>query len=781
MAANIVKAAGELHTTRLDLESVQEEAQSWKAKWHEVTASLDTSVARATRSGSDLELARKSWQADQAKLEASHRELLEKAQRENESLRVRNGNLGETIEFANRQIESLSEDISQLVSQTAQADEALANAQQDNERIQKNQKEAQQRVLTLEGQLADYQGNLDDANATLQSVREDSKAQAGRVFELERELSAEDQRYRDAMLAAEAEQSALTRQLDGKDAITATTKAELAKQKSINTELSARCEELQKNLVQLNEKLAGNLQQAQAHDAEVQMLKYANQQLEESLAAAQQVSDSAAKKVEVAEVDLVLSIEQCNRLQEQLREAQTTQAATQTHAATQSQQDAESIASLQEALAAALAQQAQLEELRSAETKELEKLAREHDHWVDKERDLIEQVNSAVEAGRQKRQELEAEIERLTTCVGQAQDSNSQREAERNKLAVKVEALSVENSNLKSNLKERSTLVRELEAERGTYTESLSARDMEQEKLQRQLSELQHRVTTFQDHAQTLEGKLLTQQGLMSELEAELSHAQSDQVSALKAAESQSREARQTSAKVAEELTEQQHRSDDLQSLNIELQKRLDGYDVRTEELVAEVERERKARIDQQNGVHSLQAELDSQQKAHRKELAELAAQFDKRAEQNEPVGETSPVHTEQLLELQQLLRERTEELDKMRWREDQLKVAPDDNIAMILNQQLADAREENTRLRAKLKDRDDEEHTPQADDLTELKGIGEKLVEQLEALGITQFKQIAQLDINSLEVDEHPLQGFKARILRDEWVEQAKAKLKIC
>ena len=844
------QAAGELHTTQLDLESVQEEAQSWQTKWHEVTASLDISVVEATRNGSALQQAKKTWEADQVELEESHQEILNKAQRDSESLRVRNGNLAETIDFANKQIESLSEDISLLVAQSNQADEALAGVQQDNEQLQKNHAETQQRVLTLEGQLADGQGNLDDANATLKSITEDSKAQSGRVLELEQELSTEDQRYRDAMQAAEAEQSALTKQLDRKDEVSAEIKAELAEQKSINTELSARCEQLQQSLTQLNDKLDENLQQAQTQDAEVQMLKHANTQLEQTLVAAQQASESSAEKVETAQAELTVSIEQCNRLQEQLHEAQAEktetqaltaaqaqrdaesiaelsgrceqsaateqqaiehsaekveaaqielaasvercnllqgqlheaqakQSDTQTLAITQSEQDAESIAALQAELAIAVAQKHELQEQNTTQTEELNKLTHEHDRWAENEHDLLDQVNAIAEAGQQKQLELDAEIERLNNCVEQAQDSNSQRETERSELAAKVQVLSVDNAKLNTHLEERSALVRELEAERSRYAESLSAKDIEQEKTNRQLSEMQHRVTTFQDHAQTLEGKMVTQQGLMSELEVELSDAQSDQVSAVKAVENQSREAKQINAKVAEQLAELQHQYDDLQSLNIDLQKRLDAPDSRTEELAAEVERERAARLEQQNGVHALQAELDSQQSAHRKELAELEAQLNERAAQINSVSETLPNPPEQLRELQQLLRERTEELDKMRWRQEQQPAATDDNIVMILNQQLSDAREESARLRAKLKASAEAEHTSQPDDLTELKGIGEKLVEQLNALGITAFEQIAQLDTKSLESDDHPLQGFKARIIRDEWVEQAKAKLK--
>lgn len=61
------------------------------------------------------------------------------------------------------------------------------------------------------------------------------------------------------------------------------------------------------------------------------------------------------------------------------------------------------------------------------------------------------------------------------------------------------------------------------------------------------------------------------------------------------------------------------------------------------------------------------------------------------------------------------------------------------------------------------------------ADDLSRIKGIGPKLHELCNSLGIKRFDQIAAWSARDVAmVDEH-LGGFKGRVTRDEWVAQAK------
>lgn len=59
-------------------------------------------------------------------------------------------------------------------------------------------------------------------------------------------------------------------------------------------------------------------------------------------------------------------------------------------------------------------------------------------------------------------------------------------------------------------------------------------------------------------------------------------------------------------------------------------------------------------------------------------------------------------------------------------------------------------------------------------DDLTRIKGLGPKLAEQLHALGITRFAQIAAWDDGEIDRIDAQLGRFQGRIRRDAWTEQA-------
>jgi predicted flap endonuclease-1-like 5' DNA nuclease len=60
------------------------------------------------------------------------------------------------------------------------------------------------------------------------------------------------------------------------------------------------------------------------------------------------------------------------------------------------------------------------------------------------------------------------------------------------------------------------------------------------------------------------------------------------------------------------------------------------------------------------------------------------------------------------------------------------------------------------------------------ADDLTRMKGVGPKLAERLNALGVTRFAQLAALDPAEAAALDAQLGTFQGRIHRDRWIEQA-------
>ena len=61
------------------------------------------------------------------------------------------------------------------------------------------------------------------------------------------------------------------------------------------------------------------------------------------------------------------------------------------------------------------------------------------------------------------------------------------------------------------------------------------------------------------------------------------------------------------------------------------------------------------------------------------------------------------------------------------------------------------------------------------ADDLTRIKGVGPKLAEQLNALGISELSQIAAWSDADIDRIDAQLGRFQDRIRRDNWPEQAR------
>ena len=61
------------------------------------------------------------------------------------------------------------------------------------------------------------------------------------------------------------------------------------------------------------------------------------------------------------------------------------------------------------------------------------------------------------------------------------------------------------------------------------------------------------------------------------------------------------------------------------------------------------------------------------------------------------------------------------------------------------------------------------------ADNLKEIKGVGPKLEELLHSLGVYHFDQIAGWGPSQVAWMDQNLKGFRGRVSRDDWVEQAK------
>jgi predicted flap endonuclease-1-like 5' DNA nuclease len=138
----------------------------------------------------------------------------------------------------------------------------------------------------------------------------------------------------------------------------------------------------------------------------------------------------------------------------------------------------------------------------------------------------------------------------------------------------------------------------------------------------------------------------------------------------------------------------------------------------------------------------------------------------------------------QELHKLEAALRDRTEELNRMRWREEMAAregsgPAPENasRVLLVLNQQLDDARAENHKLLARIRELEHQTASarePRFDDLTRIQGLGPKLAAQLRELDYHSFADLAALDPAALESEDHPLHKHRARILREAWIEQA-------
>jgi predicted flap endonuclease-1-like 5' DNA nuclease len=62
----------------------------------------------------------------------------------------------------------------------------------------------------------------------------------------------------------------------------------------------------------------------------------------------------------------------------------------------------------------------------------------------------------------------------------------------------------------------------------------------------------------------------------------------------------------------------------------------------------------------------------------------------------------------------------------------------------------------------------------PAADDLTRMKGVGPRLADRLNTVGITSFAQLAALTPEEADALDAQLGDFQGRIHRDRWIEQA-------
>ncbi|MEM7077708.1 MAG: hypothetical protein AAF513_03665 [Pseudomonadota bacterium] len=717
------------------LDAAQEQLRDWKTKRQSLTAQLDDAVASSSKRNVEVDQLRAELSAQRT--EAQEELAAERAQADEryQSLKERNQNLLETTELANKQIEALGDELKSLVDERSrlQADKITLG-----EELAANAAEHEAALATQAAEMQEFKDVLETAEGRLTQAHEYS-AQLQAQIDL---LQQTDQALQKEITGLKSERDALLTQAD-----------EAADAASSRDD---ECRAAQTRVAELEDFVAvmeGEIEAAQGRaityvtDLEAaQHSALQGQEKVESLSATIGDMEVALKR---HKQDLGTAREEAQTAREKLAELEV--------AAQQQRDDGHTaLRDKDERLAENAAELARYRSLADEQTAKVAELTRELEATRERQQDeepgeeivrLAEQL-SAVEAQNKElvdaqkaalavqeeeyREQIKHaddmvdEIVRLNDCIHAAQESTQRSEQERRQLAVQVLELEESNARLTTHLEERSALVRELEEERTqSHHQNLAGHDSQElDELRRNLKEQTHTAQTFKDHAKSLEDKLQSNQQLMSQLEEELSQA--------------------------------------TQAVN-ELQKK---------ESVAERQsKERFAQLEEENTrsrakVRTLEAREE-----------ELRAQLATQSDASEPTPENDQADAElraEVQELRELIRQRTEEADELRWQLEQQRDSGDQNMMMILHQQLKDARAESKRLADKLAAGGPEKVEVHAARLTDIKGVGAKLVDQLRDLGFESVEQIAQLRMQELEDDSHPLHSLRSRIARDEWVSQA-------
>ena len=412
------------------------------------------------------------------------------------------------------------------------------------------------------------------------------------------------------------------------------------------------------------------------------------------------------------------------------------------------------------------------------------------------------------------------EIKRLEECVVSADSVTGKRETERRQLSEQFAELKARNQHLESQLAERSNLVVGLEQEKTEISSKTSSLEEENVRLSKSLEKSQRHAGEHAEHITQLDSRLERQQDLMQKLETEFAQVQEEYAQATKA---HGKELEQKAAVIAvrdEELAaiRQEFESgsssvadyeERVSTLKSDLKKASGELAVKAQEaksVAREYAQHRSkhdaARTALTEKLESLEKQLRKQTKATAQaETTESSARADlktlKAEYKNDSSAEEYRLLQQEAQKLESMVQERTEQLNEIKWQQE-MSTQPHgdsgDKMLVVLNQQLAAARSDNERLLEQIRTLEGHSeggsktagsvtstsNAPASidpsvdDDLSQIRGVGPKLVAQLKELGIDRFDQIACLNAADLDDAAHVLHPFKKRIERDDWISQA-------
>ena len=812
LSEKVRSLSGEVHTLQLALQESVEEGESWKAKWRDVTSTLDQVSGDKNQLSSQhaaeldaLGLERNTLHSEVKHLQA---ELNKQARLGDQvvALRKRNEDLSETTEMANIQMATLGEELASLVERAETAEQARGDlegrfdaSEAALEKAMADLTQAEQAHETAVAQLrAAHEQALAPVHLLLAETKDALADADRRCTEQTARLATHEDHAKQEAIAHRADLARLEEEL----AVACHDRAQWHEAvQGLKTELAQRDANHEKMVVQMVAAADADKRAAQA------TLDTLNAALVDERARSAQIDDLGAEITLLesrladasnahaqVEGERQRMADRLSGLEQQIKAAN--------DALERKADEAANDAGRIEAFETAVAAQAQeIETLNTALDDERARSAQIDDlgaEVVNLESRLADAsiAQAKVEGEREK---LADALSSLEQEAGEARRSLTQNSLEQARTESRIEKL-------EKALKARTELVQNLEEERNERLHNSVRIQANADQLQQELTAANQRAETLQAHAAAIEGKLGDQRELMDELEHELSEKQTELADEQRRAALQLRLRtdleRQLRSSQPEPADEYQPQTQGPVTKREEQVAHPDsgprGSEHKVAELSQELEVQQGALQEAESKAVVLSASLASQAQAFEVKISRLEEQICQRDDQREVCSERIAELEQQLKtmeaehialkaesvdaaevqalrkqvrEFESKFRDRTRELNELRWRQDQEKSVPEDeNMLLVLSQQLKDARAELERLQAKASARvlDDS-------DLTRINGVGEKLSNQLNALGIRSISQLAGVEKQDLDDKDHLLHDYRGRVFRDGWIEQAR------
>ena len=812
LSEKVRSLSGEVHTLQLALQESVEEGESWKAKWRDVTSTLDQVSGDKNQLSSQhaaeldaLGLERNTLHSEVKHLQA---ELNKQARLGDQvvALRKRNEDLSETTEMANIQMATLGEELASLVERAETAEQARGDlegrfdaSEAALEKAMADLTQAEQAHETAVAQLrAAHEQALAPVHLLLAETKDALADADRRCTEQTARLATHEDHAKQEAIAHRADLARLEEEL----AVACHDRAQWHEAvQGLKTELAQRDANHEKMVVQMVAAADADKRAAQA------TLDTLNAALVDERARSAQIDDLGAEITLLesrladasnahaqVEGERQRMADRLSGLEQQIKAAN--------DALERKADEAANDAGRIEAFETAVAAQAQeIETLNTALDDERARSAQIDDlgaEVVNLESRLADAsiAQAKVEGEREK---LADALSSLEQEAGEARRSLTQNSLEQARTESRIEKL-------EKALEARTELVQNLEEERNERLHNSVRIQANADQLQQELTAANQRAETLQAHAAAIEGKLGDQRELMDELEHELSEKQTELADEQRRAALQLRLRtdleRQLRSSQPEPADEYQPQTQGPVTKREEQVAHPDsgprGSEHKVAELSQELEVQQGALQEAESKAVVLSASLASQAQAFEVKISRLEEQICQRDDQREVCSERIAELEQQLKtmeaehialkaesvdaaevqalrkqvrEFESKFRDRTRELNELRWRQDQEKSVPEDeNMLLVLSQQLKDARAELERLQAKASARvlDDS-------DLTRINGVGEKLSNQLNALGIRSISQLAGVEKQDLDDKDHLLHDYRGRVFRDGWIEQAR------